>query len=132
MEGSGAGTSLTVLPFTRRNPPPGISVATNGITLPAAAPGQTLTLNPQGVTFAATPDSPSMTVRLWKWSTCFTAPSPIMTCKQALRLHGVTGDGAYSVQIGNAGVQYNNPVVDSIPAQQADSLFPGEGVRAPT
>jgi hypothetical protein len=36
------------------------------------------------------------------------------------------------VQIGNAGVQYNNPVVDSIPAQQADSLFPGEGVRAPT
>ena len=35
------------------------------------------------------------------------------------------------LQIGNAGVQYNNqPLLDSLPSQRAGSQFPGEGVRA--
>jgi hypothetical protein len=36
---------------------------------------------------------------------------------------------ACAEQIGNAGVQYNNPQVSNIPQQKSGSLFPGEGVR---
>ena len=35
------------------------------------------------------------------------------------------------VQIGNAGVRYNEPEQNPIPAQAEGSLFPGQGVRRP-
>ena len=34
-------------------------------------------------------------------------------------------------QIGNAGVQYNDPQENPVPEQKAGSNFPGEGVRLP-
>ena len=40
----------------------------------------------------------------------------------------LTEHGAW-VQIGNAGVQYNDPQEDPVPQQKAGSNFPGEGVR---
>ena len=40
----------------------------------------------------------------------------------------LTECGAW-VQIGNAGVQYNDPQENPVPQQKAGSNFPGEGVR---
>ena len=50
--------------FATREPPKGVSLTPNSITFAAAAPnGDAVMLNPAGVTMAASPDQPAMTVR---------------------------------------------------------------------